>query len=460
MPTETVLIVEDDILLNRSVQEKLSGEGYKVLSAGTGEEALERIGEELPDLMLLDIMLPGIDGVEVLKRMRDLTKEVVVIVLTASEVVQTAVEAMKLGAYDYISKPFDVDGVLITIENALESTRLKREVALIRSQQRQLYGFGNIIGTSPPMQEVYERISKVIEMDVKTVLILGETGTGKDLAARTIHYQSSRHGHSFVEVNCMNISDNILESELFGHERGAFTDAKELKRGLFEHAQGGTVLLDEIGHMPHHLQGKLLRVIEERKFRRVGGVKDFDADVLLIAATNRDLWKAVENGDFREDLFYRIKLVPIYMPSLRERKEDLPLLIKYLLQTANREFKRNVQGISGEAEELLAQYDWPGNVRELKNVIERAVILGDEDQILVKHLPREIAKNGTDAALTFRLPERGLSLAQVEKEFIDQALKIAKGNQVQAARLLGITRHALRHRMKKYDIRLSELKRP
>jgi len=452
MPKETILVVEDNSLLNWSMQEKLDQEGYRVISAQTGEEALEKLSTEIPDLILLDIMLPGIDGIEVLKRMGSLTKEVVVIVLTASEVVQTAVEAMKLGAYDYISKPFDVDGVKITIKNALEGTRIKREVALIRMQQRESYGFSNIIGTSPPMQEVYERISKIIEMDVKTVLILGETGTGKDLVARTIHYESPRQTHSFVEINCMNIPDNLLESELFGHEKGAFTDAKELKRGLFEQAQGGTILLDEIGHMPRNLQAKLLRVIEERKFRRVGRVKDLDVDVLVIAATNRDLWRAVEKGEFRKDLYYRIKLVPIYMPPLRERKEDMPFLSKYFIETANREFKRNVQGISTEAEQLLIGYDWPGNVRELKNVIERAVILGDEDQITVKHLPREIARNGKDASMEFKLPEKSISLANVERELIEQALGRTKGNQVQAGKLLGITRHALRHRMKKYGL--------
>ncbi len=453
MPKEVILVVEDDTMLNWSLQEDLTQRGYRVISAQTGEEALERINEEIPDLILLDIMLPGIDGIGVLKRLGQLTKEVVVIVLTASDVVQTAVEAMKLSAYDYISKPFDMDGVAITIHNALERTRLRREVALIRMQQRERYGFGNIIGSSPPMQEVYERISKIIEMDVKTVLILGETGTGKDLVAKTIHYECPRQAHPLVEVNCANIPENLLESELFGHEKGAFTDAKDLKRGLFEQAQMGTLLLDEIGHMRLDLQGKLLRVIEERKFRRVGGVNEMDADVLLIAATNRDLWKAVENGGFREDLYYRINLVPIYMPPLRERKEDIPLLSKYFIQTANREFKRNVQGIVEEAEGLLMGYDWPGNVRELKNVIERAVILGGEEHILVKHLPREIAKNAHETGAAFKLPEKGVSLADVERELIEQALKRASGNQVQAAKLLDISRHALRHRMKKYGLR-------
>ncbi len=452
MPKEIILVVEDDTMLNWSLREELTQQGYKVFSAQTGEEALERVKEEIPDLILLDVMLPGIDGIDVLKRMGPLRKEVVVIVLTASDVVQTAVEAMKLGAYDYISKPFDMDGVAITIRNALESTRLKREVALIRMQQRERYGFGNIIGSSPPMQEVYECISKIIETDVKTVLILGETGTGKDLVAKTIHYECPRQAHPLVEVNCANIPENLLESELFGHERGAFTDAKELKRGLFEQAQMGTLLLDEIGHMKPDLQGKLLRVIEERKFRRVGGVNEMDVDVLLITATNRDLWKAVENGEFRNDLYYRIKLVPIHMPPLRERKEDISLLSKHFIQMANREFKRNVQGISEEAEGRLMGYDWPGNVRELKNVIERAVILGGEEHIQVKHLPREIARNAHNGDVEFKLPDKGLSLVGVERGLIEQALRRASGNQVQAAKLLDISRHALRHRMKKYGL--------
>jgi DNA-binding NtrC family response regulator len=434
------------------MQEDLNQQGYNVLSAETGENALELIEKELPDLILLDIMLPGVDGIEVLKRMGDLVREVVVIVLTASEVVQTAVEAMKLGAYDYISKPFDMEGVKITIKNALESTRLKREVASIRKQQQQRYGFGNIIGSSPLMQEVYERIYKIIDMDVKTVLILGETGTGKDLVAKTIHYQSPRRVYPFTEVNCTGIPDNLLESELFGYEKGAFTDAKDLKRGLFEQSQMGTILLDEIGHMKLDLQAKLLRVLEDRRFRRVGGIREFEMDVLLIAVTNRDLWKSVESGDFREDLYYRVKLVPIYMPPLKERKEDIPPLIKHFIQAANREFKRNVQGISSRAEELIIQYDWPGNVRELKNVIERAVILGDEDEIHVKHLPREIAKTIINGNIGFKLSENGISLAKVERELIEQALERTKENQVQAARLLDISRHSLRNRMKKFGL--------
>jgi transcriptional regulator with PAS, ATPase and Fis domain len=300
------------------------------------------------------------------------------------------------------------------------------------------------------MQEVYERISRVIEMDVKTVLILGETGTGKDLVAKTIHYQGNRKNHPFTEINCANIPDNLLESELFGHEKGAFTDAKALKRGLFEQAPMGTILLNEIGHMKMDLQAKLLRVIENRKFRRVGGVKELDIDVRLLAATNRDLSEAVGKDEFREDLYYRLRLVPVYMPPLRERKEDIPLLCRHFIQIANREFRKNVQGITNEVEEIFIRYDWPGNVRELKNVIEGAIILGDEDQIQIRHLPREVIKAITDASFEFEFPESGVSMARVEKDLIEQALKKSGGNQMRAARLLDITRHALRHRMKKY----------
>lgn len=327
-----------------------------------------------------------------------------------------------------------------------------RKKSLSRMRSQELGGFGNIIGASHPMQEIYERIHKIIEMDVKTVLILGETGTGKDLAAKTIHEQSPRSDHPFTDINCASIPDNLLESELFGHEKGAFTDAKGLKRGLLEQAPMGTILLNEIGHMKLDLQAKLLRVIEERKFRRVGGVKDLDLDVRLLVATNKGLWRAVEKGEFREDLYYRIKLVPIYMPPLRDRKEDIPLLIKRFIELANRGFDKNVQGISKDAMERMIRYDWPGNVRELKNVIERAIILGDGDQIQEKHLPREIISGNGKGKLgvLFELPEQGISLAGVEKTFFEQALKRTEGNQIQTAKLLGLTRHAVRHRMKKY----------
>jgi PAS domain S-box-containing protein len=336
-----------------------------------------------------------------------------------------------------------------TWQDITEKKRL-REISLSRMQQRENYDFGGIIGVSPSMQEVYERISRVIEMDVKTVLILGETGTGKDLVAKTIHYQGNRKNHPFTEINCANIPDNLLESELFGHEKGAFTDAKALKRGLFEQAPMGTILLNEIGHMKMDLQAKLLRVIENRKFRRVGGVKELDIDVRLLAATNRDLSEAVGKDEFREDLYYRLRLVPVYMPPLRERKEDIPLLCRHFIQIANREFRKNVQGITNEVEEIFIRYDWPGNVRELKNVIEGAIILGDEDQIQIRHLPREVIKAITDASFEFEFPESGVSMARVEKDLIEQALKKSGGNQMRAASLLDITRHALRHRMKKY----------
>jgi len=450
MSKQLVLLVEDDNLLSWSMEQSLSDDGYQVVCARSGEEALKRIRAEQPDLILLDIMLPGISGIEVLKKMGDLAKEVVVIILTASDVVQTAVEAMKLGAYDYISKPFDMAGVKITMENALERTRLQREVTRLRKEQQDRFGFDGIIGSSPAMQEVYARIAKIVQMDVKTVLILGETGTGKDLVSKTIHHQSQRQTRPFIEINCTSIPDKLLESELFGYEKGAFTDAKSLKRGLIEQAHGGTILLDEIGHMPRDLQAKLLRVIEERKYRRVGGIRDYEVDVMLIAATNRNLLEAVAEGDFRDDLYYRINLIPINMPALRERKEDIPQLCEHFVRCANREFRRDVKGISAEAERMMYRYDWPGNVRELKNVIDRAIILGEGEQILAKHLPREIANEVPVVTTDFRLPPHGVSLPEVENNLIHQALRMADRNQVQAAQLLGISRHTLRHRMKKH----------
>lgn len=313
-------------------------------------------------------------------------------------------------------------------------------------------GFGDLIGTSAPMQEIYERISRIIEKDVKTVLILGETGTGKDLVAETIHHQSPRAPHPMVEINCAGIPENLLESELFGHEKGAFTDATELKRGLFEEAPMGTILLNEIGHMRLDLQAKLLRVLEERKFRRVGGVKDLDVDVRIVAATNKGLWEAVQTGEFREDLYYRLKLVPLYMPPLRDRKSDLPLLIEHLIQSANQQFEKNITGVTSEAEELLMQYDWPGNVRELRNIIERAVIFCEDDFIDVDHMPREITAAENSTPFVFELPPSGISLADVERQLIEQALDVTGGNQIQASKLLNITRHAMRHRMKKHGL--------
>ncbi|MFQ5483894.1 MAG: sigma-54 interaction domain-containing protein, partial [Desulfobacterales bacterium] len=334
-------------------------------------------------------------------------------------------------------------------QDITEKKRLQKDT-LIRMYPRKRDGFGYIVGLSSPMQEVYERVSKIIAMDVKTVLILGETGTGKDLISRTIHDLSSRRTHPYTEINCANIPENLLESELFGYEKGAFTDAKGLKRGLFEQALTGTILLNEIGHMRLDLQAKLLRVIEHRTFRRVGGTKDLDIDVRILAATNKSLWEAVENGEFREDLYYRIKLVPIYMPPLRKRKEDIPLLIGHLLRQANREFKKDVRGVTKDAEAMMLAYDWPGNVRELKNVIERAVILGDKNQIRIDNLPKEIVVNKKDDPAELELSGKDLSLTGIEKKMIEEALKKTDGNQVQAARLLKLSRHAMRYRMKKY----------
>ncbi len=355
-----------------------------------------------------------------------------------------------------------VSHVVGTWQDITEGKRLRRHsLALGALSEGDQLGLGEMIGTSARMREVYKRVARVIEMDVKTVLILGETGTGKDLAARVIHDLSPRKEHPFSVINCANLPDHLLESELFGHEKGAFTDARWLKRGLLEQAPMGTIVLNEIGHMKPELQAKLLMVIEERRFRRVGGLKDLDLDVRVIAATNRDLWKATQEGEFREDLYFRLKQITIHMPPLRDRKEDIPLLCHHLIQMANREYNRNVRGMTKEAQDLLLAYSWPGNVRQLKNVIQRAVVFGENEQIRLEDLPSEIVAGGNGGGgngkrrkvdAEFVLPDDGVSLAALEKALIEQALNKTSGNQVRSAALLGISRHAMRHRMKKYGL--------
>ncbi|MBI5183064.1 MAG: sigma-54-dependent Fis family transcriptional regulator [Nitrospinae bacterium] len=377
--------------------------------------------------------------------------------MTAYGEVETAVSALKLGAYDYIKKPFLLDDMILVCEKALETVRLKREVQDLRGRYREEYGFDNIVGNSPPMKEVFEHIKNIATSDTSTILLRGESGTGKDLVAKTIHFQSSRFNKPFVEINCAAIPDTLLESELLGHERGAFTDARELKKGLFEKASGGTIFLDEIGNMNPIMQAKLLKIIEDKKVRRVGGLEDIEVNVRIIAATNLDLWSAVNKGNFREDLYYRLKIFPIYLPPLREHKEDIPLLIKYFLDRFNREFKKRIIGVSEEAIRLLMNYGWPGNVRELKNVIERGVIVGKGDTILPEHFPKEINSPDSSKREIFNLPPDGISLEDVERGFILQALIRRRGNKTQAARLLNISRDTLRYRMKKLNIEFKDI---
>lgn len=451
-----ILIVDDEDLVRWSLEKALTKEGYQITLSDSGEMALKKMGEETIDLILLDIRLPGLSGLEVLQKIRETDQDILVIMMTSYGEVETAVNAMKLGAYDYVNKPFNLDDIRFSVRKALETVRLKKEVDLLRSRQKEQWGFDNIIGNSPVMREVFEMLNKIARSDATTVLLQGESGTGKDLVAKAIHYRSSRFEKPFTAINCATVIETLLESELFGHEKGAFTDAKARKLGLFEQGDGGTIFLDEVGEMKLDLQVKLLRVIEEKSIRRVGGVKDIKVDVRIIAASNRDLAEMAKEGSFREDLYYRLKVFPIYIPTLRERKEDIPLLINYFIGFFNKEFKKSVNGVSPEALAFLTKYSWPGNVRELKNVIERAIILGGNEEIIPEHLPKEVLleslgeEGGSHGII--KLPSQGVVLEDVERDLIRQALEMTSGNQTHAARLLAITRDALRYRMQKYGL--------
>jgi DNA-binding NtrC family response regulator len=455
MTQARILVVDDEKLIRWSLKENLEKENYEVLTAASGEEALETINQEFPDLILQDIKLPGINGLEILEEIKKLREESLVIMMTAYGDINTSVKAMKLGAYDFVEKPFDFDKLKHTIAKALDTIHLKEEVRAYKSKEKAIYDKGNVIGETPAMKSVLNMVEKIAKSDATTVLLQGESGTGKDVISKAIHYSSRKGIRPYMEINCTSLPETLIESELFGHEKGAYTDAKSMKKGLFELADGGSVLLDEIGDMPMSTQAKLLRVIENKSFKRLGGVKEIVVDVRIIAATNKDLKAASENGSFRQDLYYRLKVFPIFLPPLRERKEDIPLLAKHFIKSFNTEFKKNVRGISPEAEALMLEYHWPGNVRELKNVIERATILESEETILAEHLPVEIIKPEQAAAstgCTVTLPATGVSIDDVEKELIQQALACARGNQVHAAKLLRITRDTLRYRMKKYNL--------
>ena len=457
MAKEKILIVDDEYLIRWSLAENLKEEGFRCVTAETGEEAVELFRAETPDLVLLDIKLPGIDGIEVLERLKETDPEVPVVMITATSQVDVAVKAMKLGAYDYINKPFDLTEIRIKARHALEHTQLKQEVEFLRKRQVERYGFDKIIGDCPQMQEVIAMARRIALSAGTTVLLQGDSGTGKDLLAQAIHYESTRKDRPFMPINCTALPEELLESELFGHEKGAFTDAKKTKKGLFELADGGTLFLDEIGDMKPGLQSKLLRFLEDRTFKRVGGKEDIEVDVRIIAATNRDLEAAIEERTFREDLYYRLSVIPVTLPPLRERAVDILPLARHFLESFNREFSAQFTGISLPAQQLLLKYDWPGNIRELRNVIERAVILSPENEVGLDSLPWKIKgeqkrphKAGQPGVVV--LPESGIDIDHVEKELIVQALEKTDQNQTRAARLLGLTRDALRYRMKKYDL--------
>jgi DNA-binding NtrC family response regulator len=448
-----ILVVDDEHLIRWSLEQNLKKQGYDVLTAGSGEDALRLVREEQPDLVLLDIQLPGISGMEVLEKIKEFDDEIIVIMVTAHGGLETAVNAMRVGAYDYINKPFNLDEMAVVIKKALETFDLRREVARLRSEHKKS-GPPDIIGTGHHMRNILEMMGKVARSDASTVLVLGESGTGKELVAKWVHYQSARADKPFIAINCAAVPATLLESELFGHEKGAFTDAKNAKKGLFELADGGTVFLDEIGDMEMGMQAKLLRFLEDRTFRRIGGAKVLSVDVRIISATNRDLLKAIEEKSFRNDLYYRLQVIPIFLPPLRERREDIPQIVMHFIANFNREFNKQITGVSKEVELLLLDYKWPGNIRELKNVIERAIILGSGDLLTEEHLPSEIAARATPpvASPCFVLPPEGVDIDEVEKDLIRQALDTSDWNQSRAAKKLNLGIDAFRYRMKKFDL--------
>jgi len=452
MKLNKILVVDDEHLIRWSLEQNLKKQGYEVITAGSGEDALQMAREQQPDLVLLDIQLPGISGIEVLERIKDFDEDIIVIMLTAHGGLETAVNAMRLGAYDYVSKPFNLDELTIIVKKALENSDLKQEVVRLRTETKK--SAPNIIGSSQQTKYLLEVLEKVARSEASTVLVQGESGTGKELVAKWIHYSSSRAEKPFIAINCAAVPATLLESELFGHERGAFTDAKATKKGLFELADGGTVFLDEIGDMEMGMQAKLLRFLEDRSFRRIGGARVYTVDVRIISATNKDLQKSIEEKIFRNDLYYRLQVIPIFLTPLRERKEDVIALAQHFVELYNKDFNKKVHGIAGMAERMLLDYSWPGNVRELKNVIERAIILGNDETLLLEHLPLEIVARasvqGGAPMSAFRLPPEGIDIEEVEKELIRQALEITEWNQSKAAKKLTLGIDAFRYRMKKF----------
>ena len=448
MAQATVLIVDDEELVRWSLRERLRKDGYTVLESGTVASAMEKLTPAV-DLVLLDQRLPDGDGLTLLRQIKESSPDTLVILMTAFSTVENAVAAMKHGAYHYLNKPFNLDDVSVVVEKALETSRLRREVRMLRGSQSRDYGFDAIIGSSSAMVEAKSLLERIAASPATTVLLTGETGTGKDLAAKAIHFNSERASKPFVNITCSALPEQLLESELFGHERGAFTDARQQKRGLLETADGGTVFLDEIGEMTPGLQAKLLRFLEDRTFKRVGGLNDIRVDVRVIAATNRSLDDEVRAGRFREDLFYRLQVMPVRLPPLRERVGDIRLLVAHYIDRYNREFRKRVRGLQPGAQAMLDQYRWPGNVRELRNAIERAMLLADHGLLGAEDFAT-LSKAGTPA--TFRLPPEGVDLETVERQLVIQALQRAGGNQTQAGHLLGINRDQVRYRIEKFGL--------
>lgn len=460
-----ILVVDDEKLISWSLATMFKKEGYEVESAASGDEAMEKFKSFKPEMVLLDVCLPDVNGLELLKSFKAANEDVYAIMITAYAHADSAVEALQLGAEDYFGKPFSLDAVKHVVNKAFEKRRLKKEVEYFRGELRKKSDQDKLVGNSHLMIEVFKMIKICADADAKTVLITGESGTGKELVAKALHFHSARSEAPFIEVNCAAIPENLLENELFGHEKGAYTDASQKHKGVFEMAEGGAVFLDEIGDMPIAMQAKILKVIESKRFRRLGGLDDIEADVRIITATHQNLPKMVKEGKFRSDLFFRLNVMNIALPPLRQRKEDIPSLVQYFIKTLNSEYGRNVQDASAEVLEYLMRYDWPGNVRELRNCIERLMMLDPEKILRPEYLsseirqsslaepeePRDIVRSDFDGEHIL-LPASGISLEELERILIQLALKKSGGNQTKAAKFLKTSRDTLRYRMKKFNL--------
>lgn len=452
MSQKTILVVDDEKLLRWSLRQKLESAGFRVVEADSGEAALAEFRRTSPDLVTLDIRLPDTHGLKLLIEIKKQAPEVPVIMITAFGAIDDAVKALQIGAYDYLEKPLNFDRLLHSISNALETRKLRNEVERTRRVEQDNHSLDQIIGKSPAMQRIKEMVRRVAESEATTILIQGESGTGKDLVAKALHFRSHRARNAFMILNCAAIPEALLESELFGHERGAFTDAKNRKLGLFEMAHEGTIFFDEISEMPLNLQAKLLRVLEDRSFRRIGGVREIHSDARVICASNRNLEQMVDEGKFRSDLFYRLSVIPITLPPLRERESDIEDLVQHFIAVDNRRFSKEVKGVTPVALRALKSYSWPGNVREVKNLIERALILQDEGYIDMDMIPSRVTRDQGATNTVVELPIEGVELYQVEKNLIEEALRRTGWNQSAAARLLSITRDTLRYKVKKYEL--------
>ena len=481
MAQKRILIVDDDKLVRWTLTQKCTEFGYFSLEASSGEEALRMLQTDPVDAILLDVHLPDLSGIEVLEKLKQTGETRSVIMMTADPQLDDVKAALRLGAYDFVSKPINFDELSVTLQNALDAGELRTEVETLRDEVRRRAGYHDVVGVSPKITELMKFVYKVAASEATTILVQGESGTGKDLVAKAIHYRSKRAERPFVVINCSAIPETLMEAELFGHEKGAFTDAKAMKKGLFEVADGGTLFLDEIGELSPLLQAKLLRVLEDQVIRRVGGVRDIQVEVRVIAASNRDLEREVREGRFRQDLYYRLAIISIFLPTLRERKEDVLPLVDFFLAHYNRKFRKSVQGISEDTRRLLLNYDWPGNVRELKNALERAMILEEGSLLKPDDLPFTVASGRSGPVLADKsarapveaqpapgkrrlpplsIPEGGTSLEDVEHAFVELALQQSHGNQIKAAKLLNISRDALRYKMKKFGLGHSEEEEP